>query len=1055
MSLRKALCLLLTVVLLMTLFPSFFRAPEKAAALGWIEGISVASNIVSIVSGGFSIAKFFGLNDPSADTLAKLDAIGKTLDRVEQTVNAIWTGINVLYKELEKTKLATVMAKAWGQTGFIDSNFQQLNAAYANAASNPADFQSQKAAFNNWYPSIPAPMDTAIQDFYNALVKVMPGADECALDIVTDAAIVECNTNTNLQDFSATVESTNGVPIVAERPVYFAFNNEWTGGHTEAGAAGAGTKFYFAEGTTRPGFETYFCLANPGDTRTDVKLTYMKVDGSTASQLVSIPPHTRSTAKPSDVIGVADDISCDFSTLVESTNGVGFLAERPSYFNYRDEWEGGSTDNGCAEPAEEFFFAEGTTRPGFDTYFCIMNPGDGQADVQLTYMRGDGGVLEDHVSLAPRSRFTVKANDLLGSADDLSSDFSTRVNSSNGAPIVVERPMYFTYKGESPGGHCETGITDAGLDFYLAEGTTRPGFDSYLTIMNPEKAAADVNITYMRGDGTSMSHSLAVAPASRSTVKVNDLLGSDDSEASDFSAQVTSINGVSILVERPMYFEYHRGIDGGSCEPGQAQAATSFSFAEGCVRDGFDTYFCLLNPGDSPARVRITYIKGDGTAQEQLVDVPARRRVTVSVDQVYTAANDLMSVYKKYLESLFWGSYTYQVMAARMTCDALDKDKTLLAYNVDGKGYMNTRFLPKIAEPEVDTFLSCAERLVMSRVTLGPENMTDPRMSDPGFKLDDQSPAVLEEANKVAMMALGEKNGLRGTVFSTEAIGRLNVTVRGIPPVTSSFNPTTTEVRAVPYTPRRADGLGVEARAYPNWSNLDSSAEVNTSGVFTATRHKFLDVNEAGTYDVFDTEGRLSRPGDPLTRTPVVSSSVEDPSNPGKQININYGHFLYAFGNRLSGEPLSDFGYVTSETSGYGYITPYDQYRYAIWAPGNGTAATRRTFTYTGSTEKKATINAFFLTHSTFMGTQAPYYSAGMTHVGLYLLDNTDHTNTAIYKKDESYVYGDFVRTEAASIQLTLKPGHSYEILISGSASVNKGSAGVGILLRNVYLTTQ
>ncbi|MBU1670025.1 MAG: glycoside hydrolase family 5 protein, partial [Actinobacteria bacterium] len=42
-------------------------------------------------------------------------------------------------------------------------------------------------------------------------------------------------------------------------------------------------------------------------------------------------------------------------------------------------------------PAYSFYFAEGTTRPGFDTWLCVGNPSDeDQAQVSITYMKGDG-----------------------------------------------------------------------------------------------------------------------------------------------------------------------------------------------------------------------------------------------------------------------------------------------------------------------------------------------------------------------------------------------------------------------------------------------------------------------------------------------------------------------------------------------------------------------------------------------------------------------------------------------------------------------------------------
>ena len=45
------------------------------------------------------------------------------------------------------------------------------------------------------------------------------------------------------------------------------------------------------------------------------------------------------------------------------------------YFNYNGVWTGGSDVVGATYPSKTFYFAEGTTRPGFDAYLCIQNPG--------------------------------------------------------------------------------------------------------------------------------------------------------------------------------------------------------------------------------------------------------------------------------------------------------------------------------------------------------------------------------------------------------------------------------------------------------------------------------------------------------------------------------------------------------------------------------------------------------------------------------------------------------------------------------------------------------
>ncbi len=101
------------------------------------------------------------------------------------------------------------------------------------------------------------------------------------------------------------------------------------------------TSFFFAEGTCRPNFDPYFCIQNPGATAADVTLTYMKGDGTTATDQVAVAPNSRSTVSPRDKLGTGNDAAHDFSTKVECTNGQSIIAERPMYFNYNGVWTGG------------------------------------------------------------------------------------------------------------------------------------------------------------------------------------------------------------------------------------------------------------------------------------------------------------------------------------------------------------------------------------------------------------------------------------------------------------------------------------------------------------------------------------------------------------------------------------------------------------------------------------------------------------------------------------------------------------------------------------------
>jgi translation initiation factor IF-1 len=160
-----------------------------------------------------------------------------------------------------------------------------------------------------------------------------------------------------------------------------------------------------------------------------------------------------------DLLGTGNDSAHDFSSKVECTNGQQIIAERPMYFNYNGVWTGGHDVLGATAPAQSFYFAEGTTRPGFDPFLCIQNPGTAPADVKVTYMKGDGTTKEQTLTVAASSRSTIVVKDLLGTGNDSAHDFSSKVECTNGQQIIAERPMYFNYKGVWTGGHDVVGYT--------------------------------------------------------------------------------------------------------------------------------------------------------------------------------------------------------------------------------------------------------------------------------------------------------------------------------------------------------------------------------------------------------------------------------------------------------------------------------------------------------------------------------------------------------------------------------------------------------------------
>ena len=362
-------------------------------------------------------------------------------------------------------------------------------------------------------------------------------------------------------DASVTVSSS--VPILAERPMYFNYRGNWCG-HSTIGVTSPGTTWYFAEGTTSPGFETWLCIQNQADTQASVNVTYMTSDGKVPGPALTVPPNSRQTVNPADSLG-----SCDFSATVTSDQPI--IAERAMYFNYEGNRCGGST-MGATSPSTTWYLAEGTTRPGFETWLLIQNPGHTQANVSVTYMTSDGKVPAPALTVPPKSRQTVNPADTLGSCD-----FSTTVTSDQ--PIIAERAMYFNYEGNRCGGST-MGVASPSTTWYFAEGTTRPGFETWLLIQNPGHTQASVNVTYMTPDGKVPAPALTVPPNSRQTVNPGDSLGS-----CDFSTRVTSDQ--PIIAERAMYFNYEGNWLGGSTV-GMTTPSTTWYMPQGVTTAHFE-----------------------------------------------------------------------------------------------------------------------------------------------------------------------------------------------------------------------------------------------------------------------------------------------------------------------------------------------------------------------------------------------------------------------------------------------------------------------------------
>jgi hypothetical protein len=407
--------------------------------------------------------------------------------------------------------------------------------------------------------SNPGAADAAVKLRY-----MMESGGDREVDVVVQAGsrlTVDAATDVGAgKDFACEITSENGVPVVAERPMYFSYKGAITGGHDALGSNYPRPTWYFAEGTTREGFDTYLCVANPADTAVDFVVSYYLEGGGTKDVLYKVSPRARKTVEPTRDIGREKDFSC----RVESAGGAALIAERPMYFDYQGAITGGHDAPGALSARSTWYFAEGSTRPGFETYLCIGNPTGHEAEVEVSYLMNSGDNRVTSHKVGPMTRKTIRASDEVGS----NKDFACRVNCPDGSNVVVERPMYFVYQGDVAGGSDTLAAPNPKPLWQFAEGTTRPGFTTYVCLANPCDKAASVRVTYLRGDGTSAAQEVGVPGQSRVTLSVNDVLGSGDDTAHDVAITVEATNLVGIVAERPMYFDYHGALKGGHTTTG-------------------------------------------------------------------------------------------------------------------------------------------------------------------------------------------------------------------------------------------------------------------------------------------------------------------------------------------------------------------------------------------------------------------------------------------------------------------------------------------------------
>ncbi|HEY5494410.1 MAG TPA: DUF5719 family protein [Candidatus Anoxymicrobiaceae bacterium] len=341
------------------------------------------------------------------------------------------------------------------------------------------------------------------------------------------------------KDFSTRVQSRDRTSAIAvDRTM------SWTGtgaaspeAHNSIGVNAPAKNWFLPEGSSNWGFETWVLVQNPGLIDASIAITYMTETGGPMKVFHTVLAHSRATFSMVQDIGQQD-------SSVEVTSDIPVIAERSMYrFNRRE----GHESIGSTAPSTDYYLAEGTTAFGFTTYVLVQNPQAVPATVTITYMTPSGPKVQTPFKMPASSRQTVRVNGVAGVTN---TDLSTHVHAT--VPIVAERSMYWgqgTALGEA--GHDSIGVSQPHSVFYLPDGQSSAGRETFTLVQNPNTVGVSVAVSYLpAGGGRTLTVIATLAPNTRVTFAMKDTV--PNGRASIVVASHTV--GRKIIVERSMYW---------------------------------------------------------------------------------------------------------------------------------------------------------------------------------------------------------------------------------------------------------------------------------------------------------------------------------------------------------------------------------------------------------------------------------------------------------------------------------------------------------------------
>jgi hypothetical protein len=272
----------------------------------------------------------------------------------------------------------------------------------------------------------------------------------------------------------------------------------------------------------------------------------------------------------------------------------------------------GATAVRCAPDASAtWYFAEGSSEIGYDERILLYNPFPAEAVVRITLFTPKGAR-----SKASLAEVAVHAS----SAAAVALNESVLEQPVLGASVEVTRGRVVAWRvllvdvdgGESASG--SLGVEQPSTTWYLPNGEIGPGVRQHVSILNPGREEAIVNVYLVTRKGVVQPQKLVDLVVRPRTVRGLDLAGflkESERNLGALSVVVRSNNGVPVVVEQSL--TYSSGdLEGTASEVGAPAPALHWSIAPPSTRPTTES-LTIFNPGtDERAIASVTLVRAVG-----------------------------------------------------------------------------------------------------------------------------------------------------------------------------------------------------------------------------------------------------------------------------------------------------------------------------------------------------------------------------------------------------------------------------------------------------------